>query len=186
MTGRRRMAAAALAVATALTLAACSGDPAPAPSGAGEPPTAMPSAPEATAQPSDPAAEPTCETIIPPSLVAEFQGYGMTAQEEDFRVGEHVVDGGLQCTWGNHDVATDHVQIYGWAPIDATRAVELQAYLESQGWVREEGEGVVYITEDPDFAMTVDEHGYGMTYAFGDGHVLLADTRQGLALVTWR
>ncbi|MER7797898.1 hypothetical protein [Microbacterium sp. NPDC096154] len=177
----RRGAVILLAIAAAFTLASCTGT-APDPN---QGPTAMPTHDESP-KPADPDAEPTCETIIPASLVAEFESYDMDAQPEEFRVGEHIVDGGLQCTWGNLEVATDHVQQYGWAPLDATRAAELQQYLAAQGWAREEGAGVVYLTEDPEFAMTVDENGYGMTYEFGDGYVLMADTKQGLSLITWR
>ncbi|GGH33911.1 hypothetical protein [Microbacterium album] len=180
--GRR---SALLALALALTLTACSGGPDQPPPSEHEFPSAMPSA-DTTGHPAEPGETPACDTIIPTSLAAEFTGFGMTALEEEFRIGEHVIEGGIQCTWGDHDIATDHVQIYGWAPIEPAHAAEMQEYLEAQQWRREEGQGFVYLTENSDFATTVDDDGYGMTYAFGDGFVLLADTKQGLALVTWR
>ncbi|GAA3650598.1 hypothetical protein [Microbacterium marinilacus] len=180
-----RTASLLLVAVASLALASCgAGSPDPADPDAA--PTGMPSA-DATSGPANPDAQPTCDTIIPESLVSDFEGYGMSSQEEPFLVGpDQELEGGIQCTWGNLDVATDDVQIYGWAPIDAQRAAELQAYLEEQGWVREEADGYVYVSEDPELAMHVDDDGYGMTYAFGEDHVLLADTKQGITLVTWR
>ena len=71
----------------------------------------------------------------------------------------------------------------GWAPITADDAINMQAGLESEGWLREEADGTVYITEDPMQAPTTDENGYGMTYQFGDGWVLVADVKQNLLLI---
>ena len=76
--------------------------------------------------------------------------------------------------------------MYGWAPIDADQAAELQNYLEENGWVREDGEHYVYLTEDPNLIGYLEEGEYGITYQFADGWVALADTKSGLDLVTWR
>ncbi len=68
-------------------------------------------------------------------------------------------------------------------PADAERARE---GLEDEGWRSEESAQGVYVTEDPQYAMSTDEDGYGMTYLFGDGWVKVADTKQGLLLVEGR
>ncbi len=64
-------------------------------------------------------------------------------------------------------------------------AEDAQANLVSQGWVREDGADGVYITESPEMTIAPDEQGYGMTYLFGDGWVIVADTKQGLVLIEW-
>lgn len=129
---------------------------------------------------------PTCETIIAPSLVEQFDELGWTARADPFYVGPTEVPGGVSCTWGDFEAgATDVVQMYGWAPVDADASAELQQYLADQGWKREEGDGMVYLTESAPSAEWADGQGYGMTYAFGDGWVALADTKSGLAVITW-
>lgn len=144
-------------------------------------PTPTPDATETAA----PAAEPTCETIISPSLIAEFDDAGLTVKSEDFRIGELVIAGGVQCTWGNFDVASDHVQIYGWAPITADEARDAEAELLAAGWRRESSDEGVIISESTDTTISPDAQGYGLTYLFGDGWVKHADTKQSLILVTW-
>ncbi|MGA7146930.1 MAG: hypothetical protein WBX17_00370, partial [Microbacterium sp.] len=72
-----------------------------------------------------------------------------------------------------------------WAPIVADAAVDAQADLVDQGWLREEAPNGVYITEAKETTIAVDADGYGMTYLFGDGWVKLADTKQGLLLIEW-
>ncbi|WP_456285324.1 hypothetical protein M1D46_08825 [Microbacterium sp. JZ70] len=130
---------------------------------------------------------PTCETIIAPALVDQFAELGWTARTDPFYVGPTEVPGGVSCTWGDFEAgATDVVQMYGWAPVEADVSAELQGYLADQGWKREEADGVVYLTESMPSAEWADEQGYGMTYAFGDGWVALADTKSGLAVITWR
>ncbi|WP_345750798.1 hypothetical protein [Microbacterium rhizophilus] len=169
--------AAALAVATTamLALSACAPD---APQGG-------PSAPatQATGEPAAPDAEPTCETIVPATLVADFEEYGLQAMEEPFAFGDPAtttIPDGIMCTWGNPEVATDHgVQLFGWAPLDAAGQKKWTAFLAEQGWTRSEGEGLIYLS-DPFEGVE------GMTYAFGDGFVVLADTKQSVALVTRR
>ena len=79
--------------------------------------------------------------------------------------------------------ATDNLLVFGWAPIAASEATRLQADLIGQGWLREDGAQGTYITTDPQYAVAVDEDGYGMTYLFGDGWVTLALTKQGLVLI---
>lgn len=176
---RRALVAMCGAAALALSLAAC----APEPDAGGAPTPGASDAAEG--QTPTAAAEPTCETIIPADVVSQFDELGWTASEQDFHIGTLVVPDGIHCVWGDHSVASDQVQIYGWAPIDDATAAEAQASLEEQGWIREEADGTVLLTEDPAYAIVTDDEGYGMTYEFGDGWVRLADTKQGLVLVGW-
>lgn len=110
---------------------------------------------------------------------------GWTAQADVFRIGGTEVPGGIQCTWGDYTVATDHVQVFGWAPIDDSDAEAAEQQLVSEGWRREEGNGGVYVTESAESAIATDEDGYGFTYFFGDGFVKVSDTKQGLILIEW-
>jgi hypothetical protein len=169
----RRAAALLLAGATMLTLAACA-PPAQAP----QPGT---TAPAGDATGGAPDAPPTCSTIIPATLVADFEEYGLTAIEEPFAFGDPAtttIEGGITCKWGNPDVPTDHgVQIYGWAPMDEAGHRKWAAFLTEQGWKPSKGDALEYFG-DP-FAEG------GMTYAFGDGFVIVADTRDSLPLVSF-
>jgi len=189
----RRISSTALAAVTiALTLSACSAaaepeaTPTPKPTKTAAPspeptptPTAMPEPePEQTAS-----ATPTCETIIAPSTVAALSEHGWTHREHEFRFGGDVVEGGIQCVWGDYTVPSDNVQVFGWAPIDQAASSAGQQKLLAEGWQRADSDGHVYITENPDTAMATDEDGFGMTYEFGDGWVKLADTRRSLILV---
>lgn len=167
-----RFTAGMTALAALLTLTACSGGTRPAPEeepAAEETPTSM-----------------TCETILRPSFSEELASLGWTARSETFRVGEHELADGIQCVWGDYEHGTDIAQMYGWAPVSAEQSTELQQYLEDNGWLREEQDEYVYLTENPEIVHYLDEGEYGMTYQFATGWVALADTKQGLDLVTWR
>ncbi|MEU1970242.1 hypothetical protein ABZ477_01140 [Microbacterium sp. NPDC019599] len=129
--------------------------------------------------------EPTCETIIPPETAADFASLGWTNLADIFQVASVQIPEGLQCVWGDFSTATDHVQIYGWAPITAEQAATAENELVADGWIREDSAEGVYITENPETAANVDEQGYGLTYLFGDGWVKYADTKQGIVLVEW-
>ena len=188
MTPLHRLGA-AFAIAAAMTVVTACGTPAPAPSAL---PTIEPSGantpPPASEVDETPVAgaEPTCETIIPTATVEDFESLAWSAEQEEFRVGATVIEDGIQCVWADFSgPATDHVQIFGWAPIEADAAAEAQESLLTEGWVREESDEGVYITENPETTITTDADGYGMTYLFGDGWVKLADTKQGLLLITW-
>jgi hypothetical protein len=186
MTLRRTASAAVALLAVAWMLAACSSatpetTPTTPPQVTTEPESPEPdvtstTAPEATG-------ELTCEGIIPPEVVASLEAEGWSARQESFRIGALEIVEGLQCTWGDYSVATDHVQVFGWAPIDPTAADTAASDLVSSGWRREEGEGGFYVTESAQSAFAPDEDGYGFTYFFGPGWVTLADTRQSLLLV---
>ena len=171
MSAPRRAAALLLAVAATFTLAACTPQGAPAP-GATSP------GGQSTV---DPDAEPTCATIIPKTLVADFEEYGLEAFAEPCAFGDPAttsVPGGITCKWGNPEVPTDHgVQIYGWAPLDAAGRKKWTAFLADEGWTASEEDGFQYFG-DP-FVEG------GMTYGFGKGFVILADTKEGLALVSF-
>ncbi|PZU49577.1 MAG: nitrate ABC transporter substrate-binding protein [Microbacterium sp.] len=187
MTRHSRLLTAFAAAALATTLlAGCAGGAAPTPTGTGD---AGPSTTPTNAQP-DPSptattapATATCESLITSDVLAELKEKGWTSQESPFSAGGITLDEGLQCMWADFSVASGNLLIFGWAPITADDAINMQAGLESEGWLREEADGTVYITEDPMQAPTTDENGYGMTYQFGDGWALVADVKQNLLLI---
>jgi hypothetical protein len=187
MTRTRSALAASLLLTVALLAATgCAGpgatdDAAATPQPVATSPTPEPSA-TATTEPVD---DPTCETIIPAATVESFDSVGWTARAEPFRIGEMEIPGGVQCIWGDFTTATDHVQIYGWAPISAEDADDAQDELVATGWKVEQAPEGVYVTESADTTVATDDEGYGLTYLFGDGWVKYADTKQGLLLVTW-
>lgn len=190
MTRRAPHAAAitALAVATALALAGCSASGAPetSPSVAATAsgPAVDGSAPTDSPEPEDkPSIAPTCENIIPKSLVDNFTSVGWTSQEDQLRVGATPLDGGIQCKWGDQSIASDRVQIFGWAPIDDSTAAQAVSDLTAAGWKVEKDSDGTYVTENPDWLNGRGVDGYGLTYLFGDGFVKFADTRQSLLLV---
>ena len=183
---RSSLAAALVLTATLLATTACAG---PAPEAAApQTPTPLATSPTPTPSPTQSAApvgDPTCETIIPAATVEDFDSVGWTARAETFRIGELEIPEGVQCVWGDFTTATDHVQIYGWAPISADDAVDAQNALVAQGWSREETPEGLIVTESAETTVATDDQGYGLTYLFGDGWVKYADTKQGLLLVTW-
>lgn len=174
----------------ALVLAGCAA-PAPEPAPAAEAPSsAAPAAgvetPAPAASPSGsatPPADPTCENIIPQATADDFKSLGWTSQEDQFRMGATALDDGIQCKWGDTKIASDRVQIFGWAPIDDATAKTAQKDLVAAGWKVEQDADGVYVTENPDWLNGRGADGYGLTYFFGDGFVKLADTRQSLILV---
>lgn len=179
---------AVVTLAAILTVVSACSAPAPQPSTSptGDAPAASATPEPSEAAPTEPAADPTCETIIPASTVADFESISWSPQVGEFRVGVTALEGGIQCMWADFSgPATDHVQIFGWAPISSGDATTAQAELVAEGWVREDSPSGTYITENPDTTVATDENGYGMTYLFGDGWVKLADTKQGLLLVEW-
>ncbi|MGO2745042.1 hypothetical protein [Microbacterium sp.] len=184
----RTLPAALAVLALAVTLSACAPEPQPAPTTAS--PTATPSAvpspspsPIETEKVNEPAAAPTCDTLIAPSTIEIFDGHGWTYKQNEFRIGADVIDGGIQCVWGDYTVASDHVQVFGWAPLAAAESTPAQQKLLAEGWKRADEDGHTYITEDPQYSISLDETGFGMTYEFGDGWVILADTKQSLILI---
>lgn len=179
---------------TALALASCA--PAAEPQGASTPPAPAPAAstpPPATVAPEpaeestpEPGADPTCDTIISSGTVDALEAQGWTAMQEEFRIGETVIDGGLMCMWADFSTASDHGQMYAWGPIDDGTADAAVAGLQRDGWLRSAEGDRTYLTEDPAYALATDDDGFGMTYEFGDGWVKFADTKQGLLLVDWQ
>src|SRR6187455_1925873 len=109
----------------AASLAAVSGCAAAAPEAAPTATTApSPAAPSATPEPeatSDTAAaaseDPTCETIISPTTVSDFEALGWTNLADAFTVGTVTLPEGVQCTWGDLAASAEEVQQFGWAPI---------------------------------------------------------------------
>lgn len=187
MTRRLRFATLA-GVALALVLTGCSttpesSDPTPAPVKTA--PEREPAAIETPEPAEDDTAELTCETIISTSTVTALTELGWTYKQHEFRFGADVVEGGIECVWGDYTIASDHVQVFGWAPLDQDTSAAAQQQLIASGWLRADADGHTYITEDPAFAMSTDEEGFGMTYEFGDGWVALADAKQSLILIDW-
>jgi hypothetical protein len=189
-TSLTRLGAALVLVVTASLATACASSPPsatePTGSTAGTP-TAP--APASSAEPTGAAAaagDPTCETIIADATVADFESIGWTARADPFYIGETELPEGLQCVWADFEgPAGDHIQLFGWAPIDPDAEAKAEDDLVAQGWVRESGDEGVYITESPETTIATDDEGYGLTYLFGDGWVKVADTKQGLLLIEW-
>lgn len=183
---RRIISAAAGGLLALGALAACA-----APSESPAAPSSTSAAPDAsgdpadTPDPTDPAAELSCETMISAGTVEALTAAGWTAQPKEFVIGDLALTSGMVCFWADYSVGSDHGQLYGWSPISADQAAQAQESLIADGWRREDGPQGVYFTENPEYSMGTDEDGYGMTYLFGDGWVTLSDTKQGLLLVTW-
>jgi hypothetical protein len=169
-----------------ILLAGCSA-PAPTPTAAAQVPSDAPgtSTPKPTSDGTpEPAADPTCDTIIPKSTADDFRSLGWSVSSEPFRIGATEIDGGIQCKWGDQRITTDRVQVFGWAPIDDATAAKAERELIASGWRREDGPGGTYVTENSAWVGgRGDSEGYGITYLFGDGWVKMADTRQSLVLV---
>ncbi|MBD7956676.1 hypothetical protein H9651_03400 [Microbacterium sp. Sa4CUA7] len=185
---RRPAAATALLFTAALVFTACATPEPEVPSGTPAPTvgSADTSSPTATPEPektSEPVAAPDCSALISPATVEGFESLGWTSREEPFAIGAAAVPDGIQCQWADFAVPGGPMQIFGWAPIDAKDAQDAQEELLSAGWVRENGDAGVYISESPQMALATDAEGYGMTYLFGDGWVTLADTKQSLLLI---
>lgn len=187
-----RSRAAVLATTGALAMLALAGCSSPAPQEAAPSPAAPSqgadsdtNTPEPSASTTDApsTADPTCENIIPQATADDFTSLGWTYQKEDFRVGATALEGGIQCKWGDTKIASDRVQIFGWAPIDDDEARTAQKDLVAAGWKVEKDATGTYVTENPDWLNGRGAEGYGLTYFFGDGYVKLADTRQSLILV---
>ncbi len=180
-----------LAVASIALIALTSACSAHTPSPTKQPTKPSATTPAATVAPTPPptekpAADPTCETIISPGTVEGLKSQHWTPKQDEFRVGDIVVDGGILCMWADYSVASDHGQMYGWAPASPELIDKLRSSLNQAGWQKIDDAAGDYLTEDPNHAFSTDEDGYGMTYQFGDGWVKVADTKQGLILIDWR
>lgn len=180
-------------VLTALALASCApaapSEPAstttPAAAPSTQPPATVTSAPEDSATPT-PDADPSCDTIISSGTVDALTSQGWTSMEEEFRIGETVVEGGLMCMWADFSTASDHGQMYASGPISDAAADAAKTGLQRDGWMRSQDGDSVFFTEDPAYAIATDADGFGMTYEFSDGWVTFADTKQGLLLIAWK
>lgn len=189
MPSPRILGAAAVLVLSALVMSACASDDHPAPEETTTATTPPAPAPDASSTPeSEPAstADPTCETLIGETVVADFDSAGWTVRAEPLYIGSFEVSGGLRCVWADFDSpAGDHGMMFGWAEISDEDAAAAQEELVAQGWLREDAPEGVYITESPETAIAADENGYGMTYLFAVGTVKFADTKQGILLIEW-
>ncbi|GAA1914571.1 hypothetical protein GCM10009775_03940 [Microbacterium aoyamense] len=183
-----RLGAALVLAATALLVTSCaSAAPEPEPTGTvASTPTPTAPAPEATETEAPVAEDLTCDNMILASTIADFTAAGWSSQAEPFYIGALELPGGLLCKWADLEgPAGDHLNMYGWAPISTETAEELQATLVGEGWIREDAPQGVYITENPDTAMSVDDQGYGWTYLFSESDVKFSNTKQGILLVDW-
>ena len=182
-----RLAAAASIATLAVLLAACTAtDPSTKPSQSTSP-SANPSSPPSV-KPSAPdtheAIPATRDNIVSERTLQQFADAGWTAKNFDFMIGETVLRDGAYCVWGNYSgPGSDNVAIFGWSPITNAEATAAQQELITAGWIRENGDAGVYITENPEYAISLDDGGYGMTYLFGDGWVTVSETKQSLQLV---
>lgn len=178
MNGRHRAlraTGAAAAIAAAVALAGC----AAATSGAHPTTDASPRAA------SRPPAAPTCAGILPPTTVKTLTEQGWTVRRDPFFVGDTRLAGGIQCTWGDAAHPSDDVQMYGWAPSTRAQAASAEKELAATGWRKLTYNNDTCFTAAGDMIVNPDSDGFGMTYCFGDGHVTVADTRQGILLVQW-
>lgn len=182
-----RLAPVTLTLVAAAMLAGCTTPSAPAetPAASGPAPSSPVASPSAEA--SAPALpDPTCENIIGAASFEELEGSGWQYEQRPFTAGTVEIPDGISCVWTNANEPGGNIVVFGWAPVTAEEAESAEESLTDQGYTREEGDGGVYLTEDPNFALTVDEEGYGMTYFFGDGYVHLADVKQGLPVIERR
>ncbi len=183
----RTLATLAAIGVTAVLLSGCGSAAAPSPTtptdagGSTIAPTGA--QPDPSADPNGSGVDATCESIVGSDLLAEFTAQGWTAKQTPFTAGGVNPSEGLQCTWADYSVPSGNLMIFGWAPITDDQATQMQEGLGTEGWLRDIVNGQVFITEDPMQAPTVDENGYGMTYEFGDGWVMVADTKQNLLLI---
>ncbi|WP_460795839.1 hypothetical protein [Microbacterium sp. GXF0217] len=183
-----RIPAAAAALLLAASIVACAQAPTAVETDeATSPPaveTTAPIANEPTAEP-EPAALPSCETLVTPGTVSMLTELGWSAKQSEFRIGEMVVEPGIYCSWADWYEASDHGQFFAWGELAPEQAAAAQSELLAQGWKREDADGARYFTEPAESAFQTDEDGYGMTYLFGDGWVRFADTKQSLVLINW-
>lgn len=171
-----------MALGAVLMLSACAAEDPTAPEG--------PAAPAASASPEpEPAAtidpaDVTCENMLGEATVDEFDASDWSVREDPFVILDLELPDGIACTWGDFSSPTsDDLVLFGWSPISADDAAAVQDALVAEAWIREESGGDVLVTEDPALALRLDDEGYGMTYRFGDGWVMVSDTKQGLDLI---
>jgi len=127
----------------------------------------------------------SCDGILPADTVKDFTDAGWASRQDPFYVGNIELTGGIQCTWGDPSVASDQVQVFGWAPVTAEQIDEITSELVDSGWKKLDENGVVYITAPEEMIMSRDDDGYGMTYRIRDDDIAVSDTKQGLLLVEW-
>jgi len=164
MTPRRTLPLAAATLGALLLFTGCgaSAEPTPTATVGDETPSAAPTdtQPEATDAAETPAAsaEPvTCESLVVADTRAQFDAQGWTAKESPFVIADETLEGGLQCDWADYSVESGNFLTFAWAPITTELALTAEPALEPDGWLREEGADGVFITEDPEQSLTVDD-----------------------------
>lgn len=183
MSLRRALAVTVSLSVSAVLVVGCTSAPASQPTPHTSTPDSSPSATSAPTPTQTAIAAPTCENLVLPSLVEQFEAHDWTAKRDVFRVGNLTIDDGLECVWGDASVASDRVQVFGWAPISDADAATARSQLIAAGWKTVADTSGDFLTEDPTKALAKDSDGYGLTYQFGDGWILLADTKQSLLLI---
>ena len=191
MTRPRTARFALLAIIAASTLVAtgCAGSPDSGEAATSAPASAAPASPATTPEPTETTATvaaASCENIISPSALDSFEAEGWTVEEEQMTVAAVTLADGISCTWTNAEQAGGNILIFGWSPITAEQAAQAEQSLESDGWTSESTDEGLMVTIDPNMAITVDDDGFGETYLFGDGWVIMAGTKQNLMLVDRR
>jgi len=185
------LALSVLALTGALLLSGCAPvEPAAAPTTQGN--AVSPTPTEAISVPTpDPSSSGSagegCEALVEPDTLGEFASRGWTYKQTPFTFETQPpsapLDGGMICTWADYSVASANLIVFGWSPITAEKAESIAAQLEKEGWRRESSADGFYITQDPTKALSTDPNGYGMTYEFGDGWVMVSDWKQNLLLM---
>ncbi len=171
---------AAVVLVTAVLVGCTSGVAPTSPGGSSSSGEASSAAPAPSVVPADV----TCENMLAPETVSAFSDNGWTVREDPFVILDLELPDGTACTWGDFTSPTsDDLVLFGWSPISADDAADVQSALVAEGWVLEDTEDGVLVTEDPALALRLDEEGYGVTYSFGNGWVEVSDTRQGLDLI---
>lgn len=177
-----RRAAATSLVAIALLLAGCSSTE-PGPSGSTTQPSVAPASPSANPSTSTTPAALTCDTLVDANVRASLITNHWQITEEPFRIGDEALKTGFLCAWSPADPGSTSLQLYGYSPLSASEATAAEQKLTDAGWKREDAPDGIYITENPDTTVVTDSDGYGMTYLFGSGWVIVSDTKQGLLVM---
>lgn len=184
-----RFALLALLAASTLVATGCAGAPDSGEAASAAPASAAPASPSAAPEPTETTATvapATCENIISPSALESFKTEGWSAEDEPFTVAAVTLADGISCTWTNAQQAGGAILVFGWSPITAEQTAQAEQSLEADGWTAEPTDEGLMVTIDPNMAITVDDEGFGETYLFGDGWVIMAGTKQNLILVDRR
>ncbi len=171
-----------LIACSALTvlLAGCTNDPGTAAPTAPGPVASAPISGSGVSDSPSPSATPklTCDSMLIAGTVEQFAEVGWTSRQDPFYVDNIQLPGGIQCIWGDPEVPSDNVQVYGWAPVTADLAAQVTTELTGQGW-KKTADGTATVFTPPENTPM------GLAYRLSDGGISVSDTTQGLLLVEW-